>query len=117
MKKHRKNRIEMDIEEARVVHRNFQLLAIASLVTLAVGTIIFRAIENWSWIDSFYFSAVSLTTVGYGDYTPTTDGGKLFAVLYLFIGIGIIASLVNNLIKNQAAKKRIKEHDNNELLD
>jgi hypothetical protein len=40
-----------------------------------------------------------------------TDKGKLFAVFYLFIGIGIIAAMVNNLVKNQAAKRRIKEHE------
>ena len=106
----------MDIKEARKIHREFQLLAVLSLATLGVGTIVFRSIENWRWIDSFYFSAVSLTTVGYGDITPKSDTGKLFAVFYLFIGIGIIAALINNLVKNQAAKRRIKEHEkeNNE---
>ena len=106
-----KPKIEMDIKEARKIHREFQILALLSLATLFSGTILFRSIEKWSWIDSFYFSAVSLTTVGYGDLTPTTDKGKLFTVLYLFIGIGIIAALINNLVKNQAAKRRIKEHE------
>jgi voltage-gated potassium channel Kch len=105
------NKIDMDIEEAKKIHRNFQYLALFSILTLAVGTIIYHSIEKWSWLDSFYFSAVSLTTVGYGDLTPTTNIGKLFTVFYLFIGIGIIASVINNLVKNQAAKKRIKESD------
>lgn len=105
------SRIDMDIEEAHKIHRNFQLLGLASILALGAGTLVMHLVEKWSWVDSFYFSAVSLTTVGYGDFTPTTNGGKLFTVLYLFIGIGIIASLVNNLIKNQAAKRRIKEHD------
>lgn len=102
----------MDIEEARKIHREFRFLAVLSIATLGLGTIVFRLVEGWRWIDSFYYSAVSLTTVGYGDFTPSTDIGKLIAVLYLFIGIGIIAAMVNNLIKNQAAKRRIKEHEN-----
>ena len=114
MTRERKHKIDMDIEEARKIHRSFQYLGLASILMLAIGTVVFNAIEDWGWINSFYFSAVSLTTVGYGDFAPTTDGGKLFTVLYLFIGIGIIASLVNNLIKNQAAKRRIREH-NHEL--
>jgi voltage-gated potassium channel Kch len=111
-----KPKIQMDIEEAKKVHKEFQFLALLSLTTLTVGTVVFRSIEGWDWIDSFYFSAVSLTTVGYGDITPATDEGKLFAVLYLFIGIGIIAAMINNLVKNQAAKRKIKEHnqENNE---
>ena len=104
-------RIDLDIEEARKIHREFRFLAMVSFATLGVGTIVFRSIENWRWIDSFYFSAVSLTTVGYGDITPKSDTGKLFAVFYLFIGIGIIAAFINNLVKNQAAKRRIKEHE------
>jgi voltage-gated potassium channel Kch len=106
-----KPKIEMDIKEARKIHKEFQFLVILSLSTLAFGTVVFHFIEKWNWIDSFYFSAVSLTTVGYGDITPDTDKGKLIAVLYLFIGIGIIAAMVNNLVKNQAAKRRIKEHE------
>lgn len=108
-----KPRIEMDIEEARKIHREFRFLALLSLATLGIGTVVFRSIEDWRWIDSFYFSAVSLTTVGYGDITPKSDTGKLFAVFYLFIGIGIIAALINNLVKNQAAKRRIKIHEQN----
>jgi voltage-gated potassium channel len=106
-----KPKIQMDIEEARKIHREFRFLALLSIITLVFGTIVFRTLEKWSWLDSFYFSSVSLTTVGYGDITPTTDKGKLFAVFYLFIGIGIIAALINNLVKNQAAKRRIKEHE------
>jgi voltage-gated potassium channel len=106
-----RQKIEMDIEEARKIHREFRFLAVLSIATLALGTVVFRAVEGWRWIDSFYYSAVSLTTVGYGDFTPKTDIGKFIAVFYLFIGIGIIAALINNLVKNQAAKRRIKEHE------
>jgi voltage-gated potassium channel len=103
---------EMDIKEARRIHREFQILAIISLLTLGTGTIMFRMLENWEWIDSLYFSTVSLTTVGYGDITPVTTEGKLFAIFYLLIGIGIIAALINNMVKNQVAKRKIKDYEN-----
>ena len=38
-----------------------------------------------------YFVFISLTTVGYGDIYPITDGGKLFATFVVFIGLGIVA--------------------------
>jgi voltage-gated potassium channel Kch len=104
-------KIPMDINEARKVARNFKLLALGSIFTISIGTIVFKYIEDWTWVDSLYFSFVSLTTVGYGDLTPTTDTGKLLTILYLLIGIGIIAAFVNNMIKGVAARKQLKEYD------
>ncbi|MFN8498344.1 MAG: potassium channel family protein [Anaerolineae bacterium] len=69
------------------------LLVVASLY-IVVGGAIFRAIEKWEWIDAFYFGVVSLTTVGYGDVTPKTDPGKLFAMLYLLAGVGLLSGLI-----------------------
>jgi voltage-gated potassium channel len=44
-------------------------------------------------IDSFCWSIVTVTTVGYGDITPTTAVGRTIAVLDMLIGIGILATL------------------------
>lgn len=63
---------------------------LAVLATLAAGTWIFRHLEGWSWIDALYFSASTITTVGYGDLHVTSDAAKLFAVLYMFVGIAIV---------------------------
>jgi len=64
------------------------------VLTLAAGTVFYRDVEGWSLLDSFYFSAITLATVGYGDLVPTTLGGKLFTVFYVFAGVGIIITFV-----------------------
>jgi pheromone shutdown protein TraB len=76
-----------------------RLLLTAALVILAVGTLVYRVTENWTWVDSFYFCVVTLTTIGYGDLAPTTDITKLFTVLYAFMGIGVFATFVTVLIR------------------
>ena len=54
-----------------------------------IGGIVYHVLEEWPWLDSFYFAATTLTTVGYGDMTPVTEAGKLFTIGYLFVGIAI----------------------------
>lgn len=56
----------------------------------------FHWVEGWSYLDSFYFSAISATTVAYGDgdFSPKTPAGKLLAVVYIFCGIGLLVTLV-----------------------
>lgn len=68
-------------------------LKIAILVLLAIfiiGTIGFHFIEKWSLIDSFYASITTLSTVGYGDFAPSTTVGKLFAVFIIIFGVGMM---------------------------
>ena len=56
---------------------------------IAVGTIVYHTLEKWSWFVSFYFSVCTLTTVGYGDYFPTTDASRLFTAIYVLVGVTI----------------------------
>jgi voltage-gated potassium channel len=62
-------------------------------------------VEEWSVLDSFYFSAITLATVGYGDLVPTTPGGKLFTVFYVFAGVGIILAFVQTVARASVARR------------
>lgn len=72
-------------------------LLITTMIIILAGTLTYHYIEGWSYIDSFYFSVVTLTTIGYGDFSPQTDGGKMFTVLYIIVGIGMILSFINTI--------------------
>lgn len=56
------------------------------------GVVVFRWLEDFSWIDSLYYVVVTLATIGYGDVVPQTAGGKLFAVFYIIIGIVVFVT-------------------------
>jgi len=73
----------------------FRILALAALGVLAVGTVVYHYLEDWSWVDSLYFSVVAGTTVGFGDLAPTTDASKLFTIVYILSGITIIGTYLS----------------------
>ena len=66
----------------------------ALLGLIIIGTVSFRALENWTWIQSFYFTIVTLTTVGYGDLHPTSDESRLFASFFILLGVGVAVSAI-----------------------
>lgn len=81
-------------------------LLLTTAVTLGVGTIVYHLVEGWSWIDSLYFSIITLTTIGYGDFSPKTDGGKVFTIFYIIVGIGIILSFINTIYLHYDEEKK-----------
>ncbi|MBW4629798.1 MAG: ion transporter [Brasilonema octagenarum HA4186-MV1] len=52
-----------------------------------------------TFLDAFYFSIVTMTTVGFGDVTPISELGRLLTVLMILTGIALIPWQVGDLIK------------------
>ncbi|WP_420318452.1 potassium channel family protein [Ekhidna sp.] len=91
--------------------KQYRDLLLTGVTILIIGTIVYHELEDWSYLDAFYFSFITLTTIGFGDFAPQTDWGKLFTILYITIGVGIILSFINTLyhhyskvIKDKAKK-------------
>ena len=87
----------------RTLYRNPDTRGLLYLVALILftGTLFYHFVEGWRWLDSLYFSVITLTTVGYGDFAPQTDAGKLFTIVYIFIGLGILAGFITAVAQNQ----------------
>lgn len=83
-----------------------EILVAVVVVVVGIGTVVYHGLEDWSWIDSFYFSVVTLSTVGYGDMAPSTDASKLFTVAYLATGISLLGASVNEIMKRRQRRQR-----------
>ena len=66
---------------------------IYAAVVIFIGTGLYHWLEGWSWVDSFYFVIITLTTIGYGDLTPTTSLTKFITVFYGLNGIILLLML------------------------
>jgi len=70
--------------------RRFRLVGLGLVATLAVGTLGYRLIEGWSWLDSFFMTLITVTTVGYGEVHPLDMGGKVFTSVVIVGGVGTV---------------------------
>ena len=88
---------------------DFRTLVTLVFFTLLAGTIFYSLQEGWSLVDAFYFSVTTLTTVGLGDLAPTTTIGKLFTVVYIFSGLGLIAGFLQTIAMETVSRQRNEE--------
>jgi hypothetical protein len=72
---------------------------------IVVGAIVFHWLEGWNWVDSFYFVVITLTTIGYGDLSPTTQFSKLVTIFFAINGVAILVMLFDAI-----RQVRSKEH-------
>ena len=72
-------------------------------VTWRIGG--FAGLPVESFQDCLYFSVVTLTTVGFGDFAPTTAGAQIFTIFYILTGIGVFVALLASVAQQYIAQK------------
>lgn len=80
-------------------------LPVVAGALIVSGTIFYWRVEDWTIIQSLYFSVVTLTTVGFGDFTPTTPGAQIFTIFYILTGIGVFVALLASVAQQYIAQK------------
>ncbi len=61
------------------------------------------------YIECFYWTVTTLTTVGYGDITPKTNAGRIYTMFVMFIGVGVYGFVIGNISRIFAESARYKE--------
>jgi len=92
-----------DVLEHRSHYASFITILLTILV-LTVASVLVLQFESQSpdakittGKDAFWYSIVTITTVGYGDYYPVTPAGRITAMFIMFMGVGIIGALASIL--------------------
>ena len=103
---------------SHIIRRRLAFAAVVVGIMIAIGAVGFRDFEEFSWLDSFYTSAQTVTTVGYGDLTPITKGGRLFAIILMLTGVGTVlyaltvlaqAVIQSEMVHDLDRRRKLKE--------
>lgn len=73
-----------------------RVFCIVLFAVVVLGTLSFTIIEKLSPVDAFYFTIVTIATVGYGDIHPMTQIGKLLAIILTIMGVGTFLGVIAN---------------------
>jgi voltage-gated potassium channel len=87
----------------------FRSLLILVIITLVTGALFYAKVEGWNLLDAVYFCFVTLTTIGYGDLAPTKPISKIFTILYIIVGIGILLGFINMVARSALARNKPKD--------
>lgn len=86
-------------------------LLVMTFTLIATASVFFWYIEGWSLLNSVYFSVMTISTVGYGDFTPQTVPGKVFTMFYVLCGLGIFIAAATALA-DQLISQGKNDNDN-----
>lgn len=92
--------------------KNVVIAIIVFLILIVVGSEVYHHLEGWSYLNSLYFVVMTVTTVGYGDFVPKTNVGKIFTMFFSFMGIVFVfyfISITGTALFQKHLGKKISE--------
>eukprot|EP00051_Salpingoeca_urceolata_P016439 m.217995 g.217995 ORF g.217995 m.217995 type:complete len:539 (-) comp18676_c0_seq6:131-1747(-) len=85
------------------------LVLVLAMIGIGVAILMVdRRHENPSFTEALYFACITVTTVGYGDYTPTTDAGKIVCALYVLGATAVFAHAMGSVANLPLERRRRK---------
>ena len=115
------NIIKFKIKVRDEIRKNkFNFLLVISVIIIVIGAVIISTIEGISLEDALWWSFVTFTTVGYGDVLLKTQLGRIFAVILMIIGIGVIGVITTTItlyIVNSGRHNSADNYKNHNIED
>lgn len=105
----------------RVVQQGYDLLVafdnlvgplVLLVTTTVVGTVGYKLLLDVNWLDALYQSVITLSTVGFHEVVPFSDGAKVFTIVLVFFGVGavfyVITLLAATVVEGEARRKIVR---------
>ena len=83
--------------EVKQIHRSsLAPLVIPFLLLVVIGTVFYSILEDWTLFESLYATIITITTVGYGDLSPQSQSGRIFAIFFTLFAIGLAGYAISS---------------------
>ncbi|KAK1272564.1 Two-pore potassium channel 1 [Acorus gramineus] len=92
--------------ETNGIRYKFIISAMFLLVLIAVGTAVLWRVEKLEFIDAFYCVCSTITTLGYGDKSFSTEGGRVFAIIWILASTVCVAQFFLYLAELNAERRQ-----------
>ena len=109
----------MQIWLKTLIRNSFFQVGIGLFITMILGGVVLQWLETGDISkgnNPFWWAIVTMTTVGYGDFSPETPEGRMFAVFIMFAGITLV-SLLTASISSIFVAQKIREGKGLEKLN
>lgn len=77
----------------------FRLPLILVVLMIMVGTIGYVIIDDFTLLDAVYQSAITFTTVGFGEISPISPAGRIFTITLIILGFGVFSMSIGILVE------------------
>lgn len=103
-------------------------LLLIVLTIIFIGTVGYHQIMDLNFLDSLYMTVITLDTVGFQEVKPLTPAGKIFTILLILGGVGVLTYAVESILmitthpnvsryfSNLGIKKRVKKMKNHYII-
>ena len=75
---------------------------------VASGTVFFHYVEGWTWLEAYFFTVITISTVGYGKLVPVTALGMIGTTVFIFVGLGVFVVAIQQFALYHMKKR--EEH-------
>ena len=88
----------------KIFHTKLYIAVISLIVIFLIGTLYFRFSSNYSWVDAFYFTVITATTVGFKEVHPLTEAEKIFTTGLILASIFVLGFAITVITENIFSK-------------
>jgi len=99
----------------RMIKMNNRFLFISSTLLIVLSSIFIVLVEPETFptvFDGFWWVMTTVTTVGYGDFSPVSIGGRLIAIFLYIVGIGLIGVVIGKVVEGLSMFRKKREEGN-----